>query len=161
MKKIPLTQGKFAIVNDIDYAFLTQWKWHFDNGYAVRNSKKSDRFIKRKRIHMHRVILSRKLGHSDFQYTDHKNQNGLDNRRGNLRPASCLQNQRNSKAQRGRSSKFKGVCWRKDSKKWQAKIKFEGHLKHLGLFTDEIEAAKAYNKAALEYFGEFAHLNPV
>lgn len=161
MKKIFLTQDKFAVVDDVDYSFLIQWRWYFDTGYAKRNSQKSDRLVKRKHIFMHRVILSHKLGHSDFQHTDHKNQNGLDNRRGNLRPASCLQNQRNSKAQRGRSSKFKGVCWRKDSKKWQAKIKFEGHLKHLGLFTDEIEAAKVYNEASLKHFGEFACLNPV
>lgn len=158
MKKIFLTQGKFATVDDVDYTFLTQWKWYFDHGYAVRNSHKSDGFDKRKKILMHRVILIRKIGYSDFQETDHKNQDKLDNWRSNLRPASRLQNRRNSKAQHG-SSKFKGVSWHKGRKKWQTHIKFGKHLKYLGLFTDEIEAAKVYNTAALKYFGEFAHIN--
>lgn len=161
MKKIPLTRGKFAVVNDIDYTFLHQWKWYFHAGYAVRNSSKSDGFIKRQTIFMHRVVLSRKLGHSDFQETDHKNQNKLDNRRNNLRPATCSQNHGNSSIQQQGSSKFKGVSWHKNHKKWQARIQFEGQLKYLGLFIDEIEAAKAYNKAALEQFVEFACLNPV
>lgn len=161
MKKIPLTQGKLAVVNDIDYAFLTQWKWYFHKkGYAVRGSHKSDGFNKRTVIYMHRVVLSRKLGYSDFEETDHKNQSRLDNRRGNLRPASHSQNQGNSKLQQG-VSKFKGVHWRKDRKKWRVYIGFEGNRRYLGMFMDEIEAAEAYNKAALEHFGEFACLNPV
>lgn len=160
MKKIPLTQGEFATVDDIDYEFLMQWKWYFNQGYAVRHSQKSDGFSQRKTILMHRIILSRKLGRSDFHDTDHKNHDGLDNRRNNLRPASRSQNEHNSEIQWG-SSKFKGVCWKKDHNKWQAYIRFEGCLKHLGYFTDEIEAAKAYNEAAKKYFGEFACLNSI
>lgn len=160
MKEIPLTQGRFALVNDIDYAFLMQWKWHFNRGYAKRSSRESDGLTKRKLISMHRVILIRKLVRFDFNETDHKNQNKLDNRRGNLRPASRLQNSANSKSRQG-SSKFKGVHQLKCRKKWQVYIQFEGGRKYLGSFTDEIEAAKAYNRAALKYFGEFAHLNPI
>lgn len=162
MKKIPLTQGKFAIVNDVDYAFLMQWKWFCstNDGYAKRGSRKSDGLTKRKLISMHRVILRRKLGYSDFLDTDHKNRNRLDNRRGNLRPATHSQNLGNSSIRRG-SSKFKGVHWFKRDKNWQVRIQFEGARKYLGSFTDEIEAAKVYNKAALKYFGEFACLNPV
>ncbi len=59
------------------------------------------------------------------------------------------------------SSKFKGVCFHKRHKKWQASINSGGRLIHLGSFGGEIEAAKAYNEAALEYFGEFAKLNEV
>ncbi len=159
MKKIPLTQGKFAIVDDIDYSFLMQRKWRFNQGYAVRSSRKSEGLNKRIAILMHRVVLSRKLGHSNFEETDHKNQNELDNRRGNLRPSSRLENSANSKSRPG-TSKFKGVYWNKLNKKWCAQIKFDGKKKHLGYFTDEVEAAKEYNKAALKYFGEFAYLNP-
>lgn len=162
MKKISLThtQGKFATVDDIDYEFLMEWNWYFDGDYAVRHSHKSEGSIKRRTILMHRVVLSQKLGHSDFEETDHKNQNKIDNQRSNLRPASSMQNKRNTKVRQG-SSKFKGVNWHKSHKKWQVQIRFEGKLKHLGHFTDEIKAAKAYNKAASEYFGEFARLNPV
>lgn len=162
MKKIPLTQGKFAIVNDIDYAFLMQWKWFFStgDGYAKRGGRKADGLIKHKNISMHRVILGRKLGHSDFLDTDHKNRTRLDSRRGNLRSATHSQNIGNSSIRPG-SSKFKGVHWFKRDKNWQVRIQVEGNRKHLGLFTDETEAAKAYNKAALEHFGKFACLNPV
>lgn len=161
MKEIPLTQGKFSIVNDIDYAFLMQRKWYFSKGYAVRHSRKSDGFHTRKSIYMHRIVLSRKLGHSDFENGDHKNRERLDNRRGNLRPATYPQDKANTKI-RGGSSKFKGVCWRKDKKKWHVQIGFHGSRnRHVGYFNDEIEAAKAYNKVALEYFGNFACVNSV
>lgn len=160
MRKIPLTQDKFAVIDNIDYTFLMQWKWCFNNVYAVRNSRKSDGLDRYKIIYMRRIILIRKLGHLDFQYTDHKNHNKLDNRRDNLRPASGTQNAGNRKARQG-TSKFKGVCWFKRDKKWIVYIRLNGGRKHLGLFTDEIEAAKAYNEAAKKYFGEFACLNKV
>lgn len=160
MKKISLTQDKFALVDDIDYGFLMQWKWCFHNGYAERASRKSEGFDPPKLIYMHRVVLSRKIGYYDFEETDHKNHNRLDNRRDNLRPATCSQNRRNKKSQRG-SSTFKGVSWHKRNNKWQSYIMCNRIRKHLGSFTDEIEAAKAYNKAAIKHFGEFAYLNPV
>lgn len=161
MKKIPLTQGKFATVDDIDYAFLMNWKWYFStDGYARRNSRKSDGLGRGVTIRMHRIVLSRELGNFDFEQTDHKNQDRLDNRRSNLRPATVSQNQGNMKLQQG-SSKFKGVCWHKQAKKWRVRVQFEGKSIHLGYFTDEIEASKAYNKAALKYFGRFAYVNAV
>lgn len=162
MKKISLTQDKFALVDDIDYGFLMQWKWCLDShGYAKRNSRKSDGFDKRITIRMHQIVLIRKLGHSNFKEADHKNQNKLDNQRNNLRPASNSQNRRNRKSYKGSLSKFKGVCWHKCNKKWSVEIGFEGRRKHLGYFTDEVEAAKAYNRAATKYFKEFAHLNSI
>ncbi len=159
MKKISLTQGKFAVVNDIDYVFLMQWKWYFHKGYAVRNSHKLGVPSKRKTIYMHRIVLGRKLGHSDFENGDHKDQNKLNNRRGNLRPATVSQDRANRKSPGG-VSKFKGVCWHKEKQKWQAKVRIEGKLKHLGYFAIEVKAAKAYNRAALEHFGAFACLTP-
>lgn len=109
---------------------------------------------------MHRVILSRKLRHSNFELTDHKNRDKLDNCRSNLRPATYLQNSGNQKTGYG-SSKFKGVSWYKVTEKWLSQIQFEGKTKHLGYFTDELDAAKAYNEAALKHFGEFARLNVI
>lgn len=160
MKKIPLTQGKFTVVNDIDYAFLMQWGWYYNNRYAKRASRKSDRCNKRKTIYMHRVILNRKLGHRSFEKADHKNRNTLDNCRGNLRPASYSQDAGNTKL-RGGSSKFKGVSWDKDRKKWRSYIRFEGVREHIGRFDSEIEAAEAYNTVAARYFGRFSQVNSV
>jgi len=90
---------------------------------------------------------------------DHINGNGLDNRRENLRPATNRENQGNSEKQQGVSSRFKGVCWVKSKGRWTAYIKTKKRLEKLGYFDDETQAAKAYNMAAIEVFGEFARLN--
>ncbi|WP_322505473.1 HNH endonuclease [Chroococcidiopsis cubana] len=91
---------------------------------------------------------------------DHIYGDKLDNRLENLRPATNAQNQANSKT-RGNKSGFRGVCWDKTNKKWVAKIKVNGKTKHLGRFSIAEDAACAFNKAALEYHGEYAHLNKV
>jgi hypothetical protein len=91
---------------------------------------------------------------------DHRDRDGLNNRRSNLRPATRQQQQANHKKHRdGVTSKFRGVSWFKDGKKFRAAITVNEKSIHLGLFKDEVEAARAYNKAATENFGEFASLN--
>jgi len=90
---------------------------------------------------------------------DHIDRNGLNNRRSNLRLCSAAQNACNSGSARGSSSKYKGVCWNKREGKWVASIRFKNKLHLMGYFTDEIAAAKAYDKSASEFFGEFAYLN--
>lgn len=90
---------------------------------------------------------------------DHIDGDRLNNRIENLRAATSQQNQRNIRSQKNSSSKFLGVNWQKTAKKWRARIKFNGKQKSLGLFTDEIEAAKAYDAAAREHHGEFANPN--
>jgi hypothetical protein len=106
---------------------------------------------------MHREILGLKYG--DPRQCDHRNHNGLDNQRDNLRICTCAQNQYNQVPQRNRSSAFKGVDWRRDCNKWRAKIQINCRRIHLGNFESEIEAAYAYNRAAVKYFGEFASIN--
>jgi hypothetical protein len=106
---------------------------------------------------MHREIL-RPPGHL---VVDHINHNGLDNRKANLRHATRAQNNFNRLIiiREDSSSKYKGVSWRKRKKKWRARICINGERKHIGYFKDEIHAAKAYDKAAKKYHGEFASLN--
>jgi len=104
---------------------------------------------------MHRVIMRAPKG----VMCDHRNHNGLDNRKSNLRLCTSAQNQYNKKPKKDCASKYKGVVRRKDCKKWRAKIGFKGKRIHLGYFDDEMDAAMAYDDKAIELFGEFAYLN--
>lgn len=103
------------------------------------------------------AVLLHKLIFPEAEEVDHRNGNGLDNRRENLRPATHRQNLANQRPQVGRSSRFKGVSWDVGRSKWRAYI--DKPQRHLGRFSDEIEAVRAYNFAALEAWGEFALLN--
>lgn len=159
MQKIKLTQGKYALVDDEDFEYLNQWKWHYDCGYAKRT-----KFIgtfngkeKSKKIYMHRELIKTEFGVE----VDHINGDKNDNRRTNLRAASKGQNGMNKTKMSGLSSQYKGVSWYKRLKKWQVKLALNGKTIHLGLFHSETDAALTYNQAALKYFGEFARLNEV
>jgi hypothetical protein len=92
-------------------------------------------------------------------FVDHIDHNGLNNRRSNLRLCTAQQNARNHRPQLRGSSKYKGVSWRQDGKVFRALIWHNGKSINLGRFKNEIDAAKAYDKAAKKYFGEFAYLN--
>ena len=158
MKQIPLTQGQVALVDDVDYKYLNQWKWYLlSSGYAARKSQKGE-YKKRKLILMHREIAKQFLNIKE-KFIDHIDRNPLNNYRSNLRVASNSQNQANSRKQQNNTSGFKGVSQHKN--KWRACIIVNYHKHHLGCFTNKIEAAQAYNKAALKYFGKFARLNEV
>ena len=92
-----------------------------------------------------------------YPLTDHRNGDGLDNQRHNLRPATNSQNNHNRGPAIGRSSSYKGVHWHKGCRKWQASIRIDGKRRHLGLFASEEDAARAYAEAALEVQGEYAY----
>jgi len=151
-KLIPLTQGKFAIVDPENYNELSQYKWTAAKSpntfYAVRSAQG-------RQIRMHRLITTAPKG----LVVDHINHNGLDNRKQNLRLCTRSENARNQRPQTGRSSRYKGVCWHKNQKKWLARVYSNGVTYHLGSFKSQIDAAKAYDKKAKELFGQYAHLN--
>ena len=153
MRQIPLTRGKYTLVDDGDFEWLSQWNWQCVNGYAVRTIRLETG--KRMAVFMHRLILDTPAGMD----TDHVNRNPLDNRRANLRAATRGQNLQNSEPRVGCSSRFKGVCWHKRDHVWQANIRKDGKFMHLGTFNNELEAAIVYDKAARELFGTFARLN--
>ena len=161
MKTIQLTQGKVALVDDADYDWLSQWKWQVlnDKGNFRATRRSSRKNGKRHTIYMAREILG--LKHGDSRKGDHKNHNTLDNRRDSLRICTNQQNTFNQKSSLMTSSRFKGVSWHKQRKKWQTRIQIDGKEKYLGLFVSEVKATLVYNKAAKKYFGEFACLNPV
>lgn len=155
---IPLGKGKVAIVDEVDYEHLMQWNWHASAwDYAIRFDWVDG---KPKCLYMHREILKPKPW--PLEQTDHINQNKLDNRRINLRICSAVQNQGNRwKSRHAKTSKFKGVHWCKSHNRFAAFGREGDANKNLGSFRTEIEAAKAYNRWAVGYFGQFAQLNPV
>ena len=159
MKIIKLLSGDEALVDDEDYQYLNEHKWSLKKNisakYAVRHKVING---KQKTISMHREIL----GIIDMDIiVDHKDFNGLNNQKGNLRPCNKQQSQCNRRSFTGASSSFKGVSWKKGYSKWQAHIRSFGKLKWLGSFNTEKEAALAYNHAAVSIHGEFAHLNKI
>jgi len=159
MKTITLTRGYVAIVDDEDFEELSQYKWcanplSQNRCYAQRSGRRVNG-KQQKHVLMHRQILDAKKG----QMVDHINHNGLDNRRENIRIATNRQNQWNQHKHRDSKSKYRGICWHKDYRKWMARISGpEGRIT-IGFFDSEDDAALAYDSRAKAIYGEFAHLN--
>lgn len=157
VKMILLTQGKVAVVDDADYLKLSKFSWcsvrDHNTWYACRAETVSPN--KQKRILMHREIIGGTLK------IDHRDGDGLNNRRHNLRPASTSQNGQNRRKFASASSRFKGVSLHARDGRWQARIKAGAKRIQLGYFDEELDAARAYNDAAKKHFGEFANLNDV
>lgn len=140
-------------MDDEDYGWLNEYKWHISNGYAIAHFYQNE---KRTTKRMHRLIMNEP---QNFQI-DHINRNKLNNTKINLRVVTNSQNQMNSPKQKG-SSKFKGVWWHKNTMKWVSVIKANKIKYYLGYFENEEDAARAYNKKAKEVHGEYAYLNKV
>lgn len=160
MKTVPLhgrkAAGRVALVDDGDYDLVSGYRWRIHeqkqpNGTAWGPYARTDghRDGRRVIILMHQLITG-------YPKTDHRNGDGLDNQRHNLRPTTTAQNNHNQQPCRGHSSHFKGVTWNKKVSKWQAQIKVSGKSRYLGVFASEEDAARAYVEAALAIQGEYA-----
>ena len=159
-KTIPLTQGHVALVDADDYAWLSEHKWRCVFNGRASYAARSVLVVGAPKIEwMHRRILEYHGTDMDGLDTDHKNRNGLDNRRANLRPATHDQNMQNRKLHRNNSSGFMGVYWSERRQKWRANIYVVGRKIFLGRYDDLLDAARAYDAGALEHHGEFASLN--
>jgi hypothetical protein len=151
--EIPLTHGLCALVDDLDVRFVQPYTWwaliQQHTTYAVREIRKPD--ARRTTQRMHTLLTGYKL-------TDHINGDGLDNRRANLRPANSRQNTHNRRKMPASRSRYKGICLHRPGS-WQARLRPGERTVSLGYFTSEEAAARAYDAAAREAFGEFACLN--
>jgi hypothetical protein len=148
-RRIPLTQGRFAIVDCERFSEISKHRWHFTkNGYAARNSMISG---KRVCIYMHRFIANT----PDGLETDHINGDTLDNRVSNLRVCRHSENCKNLKLSRANKTGFKGVDRHSQNGNWRAQIMVNGELIHLGCFESPSLAGEAYLNAARKLFGQF------
>lgn len=151
---IPLTKDKFAIVDADDYVMVSRFKWS-----AEQNTRSKDFYSVFKkggrRVYMHRLILKT----PDGMVTDHINHDTLDNRKINLRNATDSQNRKNRRKARNNKSGYKGASFNRRCSKWVANILIDGKYKHLGYFPTVIDAAKAYDAAAIAAYGAFACTN--
>lgn len=147
MKQIPLTRGQFALVDDADFEMLSQWRW---TATPSQHGWRAYRRSNGKTLYMHVQIMG-----FPKSEVDHRNRNGLDNRRDNLRLATRQQQAANSDWKRPHN--YRGIFPKQN--RWIARITFESKGHYLGCFRTAIDAAKAYDQAALKFFGEFAVLN--
>jgi hypothetical protein len=153
--EIPLTKGFVAIVDAEDAGrVLAMGRWYARRSLRTTYASKKVRLDDGREVgvHMHNFITG-------WPYVDHRNGDGLDNRRANLRQATHVENGRNRGAQVNNTSGWKGVSWDTGRGRWRAQIAVDGRRIFLGRFDDPVEAARVYDEAAVRYFGEFAHLN--
>jgi len=148
VRMIATVDGGYIYVDAADYEWLNRWKWSLADGYAVRSEKG-------KQIFMHRLILPPPRG----KMTDHSDGNKANNCRCNLRVCNRSENSHNCRKPSGASSVYKGVSCDRRSHKWTARCCYRGEPIWLGSFDTEEEAARAYDRKAIELFGEFARVN--
>jgi len=154
MKEIKLTKNKSVIVDDVWFPIVSQWRWHYSNGYAVRNIGTREN---KELVFMHRYIT---MAPKCYQ-VDHINQNKLDNTMQNLRLVKPEKNYINRKMLPSNKTGFKGVCWDAKRGRYIASIQYQNKHYTLGRYNTKEEAALAYNDAAKRLHGEYAYLNVV
>ena len=141
-----------ALVEASDYARVAKHVWRrSSDGYAVRSETSNGT---KRTVYLHRVVAGTPPG----WVTDHINGDRLDNRRANLRTATPAQNAANSR-DRPRRSGLRGVYWHGQARRWVSQISVNGRLRHLGLFDDPEDAARAYDVAARDAWGPYARTN--
>lgn len=155
MKQIPLTRGKFALVDNEDFDMLNKYKWKSSN--TKGKFFYAHRYIGNNQILMHRVIMNTPKGFD----TDHIDHNTLNNQKENLRIVSRQLNNANRKPNTKTASGYKGLQWDGRVEKWFAKVMFNKKYIYAGSYLNKIDAAKAYNRLAKKLFGEYAYLNNV
>lgn len=157
---VPLTQGYEAVIDAADVPLVAEFNWcaltsryrksgEIRTVYAVRNTREDGKL---RMIYLHRVIV----GPAADLEADHRDGNGLNNRRLNLRPATQAENGQNGRLRSNNSSGVKGVTWHKSRGKWHARIMANRKYWHLGYFESLDAAASAYAKASRQHHGEFA-----
>jgi len=156
-RRIKLTQGKYAIVDVEDFERLNQYNWHWTcYGYACRKVPKKFRKGDERHAYMHKELCPV----PDGMVVDHINRNKLDNRKVNLRPATKQQNAWNGTFKRRTGKpRYGGIYWDKALKKWRVRLDIDGRTESFGCYSDELEAAMAYDRVAKQHRGEFASLN--
>jgi len=147
-----------VLIDKEDLELVKQYStWHVHKAsnrsyYINTNTKVNGKYNK---LGMHNLIAGTPKG----MHTDHIDGNTLNNCKENLRIVTCSQNFQNKKGDRGTASRFKGVSWRKSSKKWSVRIKVGDKNLYIGTYENEITAARMYDKAALKHYGKYARLN--
>ena len=149
---IKLTQGSYTLVDGEDFERLSKYKWYAEKN---RNTFYAKTYNGNKGLRIHQLIIKIPTNMG----CDHKNGNGLDNRKCNLRCATNGENQHNMTKTKLHTSIYKGVSWKKQDRKWVVQISCQSKDYHLGYFDSEIEAARKYDRKAKELFGEFAKTN--
>lgn len=154
MRFISLSQGYLAQVDDSDYEVLNQYEWRVMQTkhlrYAVRTNKTDSTLPTTVLMHHQIMGFPKKLS------VDHRDRDGLNCQRYNLRSCTQSQNLANSRKHSHATSKLKGAYFHKASRKWMAKIRVNWKEIYLGLHASEEEAHQVYCVAAIKYFGEFA-----
>ena len=155
--RVPLSDGNFVTIDETDHPLVSQFSWRPLRGktttYAVTWPKGQRKT--RKVLLLHRLLLDAQ----PHEEIDHRDRDGLNCTRKNLRHATRQQNNRNQGLSKINTSGYKGVCWDKSRGLWQANIKDQGKTLYLGRFSDPVAAARAYDTKARELSGAFARLN--